>query len=85
MKNYFVSDPAAKIGVPVDSGDLQSSIRMKVINGGIKSWGEIYIDGPGKDYANRIEFGYENQAPRSFMRAAVHENADKVKKIFGWK
>jgi len=83
-KKYYVSNPNAEVGVPVDSGDLQSSIKKEVL---VKSFGKfvgrVFIQGPGEEYANRIEFGWSgHQAPRSFMGSALRENAEKVKKIF---
>jgi hypothetical protein len=86
MVAHRVSDPNAEVGVPIVSGDLQRSIKMKIEGRGSYAVGKVYVQGPGDKYAERIEFGWSgHQAPRSFMGAAFRENGEKIKKIFGIK
>jgi HK97 gp10 family phage protein len=73
---YVVSNPDAAIGVPVDTGALQSSIKMDIKWHGDKIVGRVFID-PGSEaakYAKMIEFGTSKMAPRSFLRSSMNEN-----------
>ena len=79
---YRVSDPDAVLGVPVKSGNLQSSIKKDILKNGEKFTGKIYIDGPGGKYAEAIEYGTSRMRARPFMRPAINLNSDKIKKIF---
>lgn len=80
---YRVSDPNAEAGVPVKTGALQSSILKSVTRMGEKVQGKVYIDGPGKEYANRMEFGDSKVEARPYMRPALFLNGPTIKKIFG--
>jgi hypothetical protein len=82
MKAYYVSDPNATVGVPVDTGALQESIKQEVVNKGGKWQGRIFTDNP---YAKAIEYGTSKIAPRSFMRSALSEQSGVVKSIFNAK
>lgn len=80
-KEYRVSDPAAKLGVPVDTGILQASIKKEVNdrkNG--KIIGRIYVD--GVKYAKYMEFGTSNIQARPFMRPAIDLNKERIKNLF---
>lgn len=71
-------------GVPVRTGALQMSIQKEVKRGkgGVGSWvGRIWTQ--GIHYASYIEFGTSRMAARPFMRPAVAENKDYLKKQFG--
>ena len=75
---YRVSDPNAKIGVPVDTGALRASITKKVTREGHKTIGEIEA-GLGVPYAKMIEFGTSKMQARPFMRPAWNENLQWIK------
>lgn len=79
---YRVSDPAATLGVPVDTGALQLSIKKSVTQKGGKTTGTVSAGGGAVGYATMIEFGTSKMAARPFMRPAINENADEVKRIF---
>jgi len=76
---YRSSDPNAKLGVPVKTGALQISIQKNVSKQGEKWVGRIWTDSP---YAKYMEFGTSKIKPRSFMRSALNEQGETVKKIF---
>lgn len=78
---YRVSDPNARIGVPVDTGALRGSITKKVSSTGSKVTGEIDA-GQGLVYAKMIEFGTSKMAPRPFMRPAWNENLEWIRRKF---
>jgi HK97 gp10 family phage protein len=75
---YRVSDPNAKLGVPVDTGALQTSITKSVKREGKKIIGEV-DSGLGLAYAKMIEFGTSRMAARPFMRPAWNENVEWIK------
>lgn len=78
-REYRVSDPKAKLGVPVDTGELRESIKKDVKMQGLeKGYGIIYSNSP---YATAIEYGTSRIAPRPFMRQAMAEQGSVVKKI----
>lgn len=77
-----VSDPGASAGVPVDTGDLQASIKKEVRQKGEKFIGRIFVDGPGAEYASYMEFGTSKILPRSFLRSAMHLNKEWIKRRF---
>lgn len=77
-----VSDPGATAGVPVDTGDLQISIKKDVTKKGFKLIGRIYVEGPGEKYANFMEFGTSKTEARPFMRPALNLNKEFIKQIF---
>ena len=82
-KGYRVSDPNAKLGVPIRSGDLQSSIKKSLVKKGSEKWiGRIYVEGPGSPYAEYMEFGTSKVRARPFMRPAIHLNKDWIKRKF---
>lgn len=75
-----VSDPKAKFGVPVQTGALRASIEKRVDAGRDRIVGRVFTRSP---IAHFIEFGTVKMAPRPFMRPALYENAEEIKKIFG--
>ena len=74
--SYRVSDPNASYGVPVKTGDLQSSIKKEITRGFKKVNGRVYVDGPGNAYAAAIEYGTSRIQARPFMRQALSENRE---------
>lgn len=80
-REYRVSDPNAKLGVPVDTGRLQASITKKLFKRGGKYIGQIEA-GVGLPYAAAIEFGTSKMAARPFMRPAINENMPYIRKRF---
>ena len=77
MKKLIQAERAAKRFTPVDTGRLRSSITREM---GGDAEGMVGRVGTNVEYARRIEFGFVgtdslgrtyNQAPRSFLRAAV--------------
>lgn len=81
-KDYRVSDPDASAGVPVKTGDLQISIHKEVKDKGGKFTGRIFVQGLGEEYAKYMEFGTSKIKPRSFLRSALHVNAEWIKRKF---
>lgn len=75
---YRVSDPNAKLGVPVKTGALQASIQMETKRSGKKYIGRIWTNSP---YAEYMEFGTSKIKPRPFMRPAMNETGDAVRNI----
>jgi HK97 gp10 family phage protein len=75
-KGYRVSDPNASFGVPVDTGDLQSSIKKEITRSFKKVIGRVYVNGPGNKYAAYIEYGTSKIQARPFMRQALSENKE---------
>jgi len=78
-KYQRVSDPDAKAGVPVRSGELQRSIEKKVEDKGVKVIGSVYTDSP---YANFVEFGTSRMRARPFMRPAIELGKAAIKLLF---
>jgi HK97 gp10 family phage protein len=76
-----VSNPNAIAGVPVDTGALQASINQEVVWKGEKVVGTITA-GEGLNYANAIEFGTSKMPARPFMRPAMNEQRDAIRKLF---
>ena len=74
-----VSDPKAKFGVPVRTGGLRASIMKEVVGEKHIIKGRVWTDSP---YANFLEFGTWKMAARPFMRPALYENAEEIKRIF---
>lgn len=80
-----VSDPSAKLGVPVRTGKLRSSIQKEVVVDGDKVIGRVFTE--GVEYAEKIEFGSISKAgkiipPRSFMGSALQYGKPEIEKIF---
>lgn len=79
-----VSDPAAQLGVPVDTGALQASIQQKVTRSRLMTFvGEIWTR--GIKYAGYMEYGTSKIAPRPFMRPAINVNREAIKRLFKMK
>lgn len=78
---YRVSDPNARLGVPVDTGALQLSIKKNMHSKGGKVSGTIDA-GEGLSYANAIEFGTSKMQARPFMRPAFNENKEWIIRKF---
>lgn len=78
-----VSDPNAQLGVPVDTGRLQSAVRQKVTRqGNGKFQGEVYVDLGIAPYGMRMEYGDAKVHARPFMRPAVNLTREAIKKLF---
>lgn len=80
-----VSDPDAESGVPVKTGNLQSSIKKEVKVQGRNVVGRVYVDTKKAKYAKYVEFGTSKMQARPFMRPALDMNQEKIRKIFGEK
>jgi len=66
--------------VPVDSGELQASI--KAMKSKFKDGGAIILAGNKKAfYAHMIEYGTVKKAAKPFLRPALKKNKNKTKKI----
>jgi len=76
-----VSDPDATLGVPVDTGRLQASVRQVVYRQGKSIIGTITAGGDGITYATAMEFGTSKVRARPFMRPALNETKGAVKTI----
>lgn len=77
--SYRVSDSDARLGVPVDTGALQTSIKKEVKWEGDKIVGTVTA-GEDLPYAVMIEFGTSKMRARPFMRPAWNENLEWIKK-----
>ena len=77
--SYRVSDPNASYGVPVKTGELQISIQREVTEHKGIYKGRIWTDNP---YAKYMEFGTSKTRPRSFMRTALAQQNDYIKRRF---
>jgi hypothetical protein len=77
-----VSDPGATLGVPVDTGLLQSSITEKVER---ITYGKFrgIIETHGIPYASAIEYGTSSMKARPFMRPAILLTQEAIKKLYG--
>lgn len=65
----------AKLLVPVDTGQLRSSISIRVF----KDAGEVFTN---VEHGLYQEFGTVKMSPQSFMRPALSENTQKINEIF---
>lgn len=78
-----VSDPDAKFGVPVRTGNLQKSIKKDVRPRFHKIIGTVWVDQKQAPYAKFIEYGTAKIKPRPFFRPAKDLNRKIVKDIIG--
>jgi hypothetical protein len=86
-----VSSTAARYGVPVQTGNLRSSIKKEIIEGDSKMTGKIYPDMKQAPYARRVEYGFigqdsmgrnYRQLPRPYMRPALTKNQKAINDLF---
>lgn len=85
-KNKYrrVSDPNAKLGVPVQTGRLQASIVRFIER--LKSMSfRGTIETRGVPYAGYVEFGTSRMRARPYMRPAVALTKESLKSLFGAK
>lgn len=75
-----VSDPGATLGVPVQTGRLQASIRQSVTRTGKGFQGKVETN--GISYAGFIEYGTSRMDARPFMRPAADLNKDVIKRVY---
>lgn len=81
-RSYRVSDPNAELGVPVQTGRLQASIKQSVERQGYgKFSGMVSAGGASAPYARNVEYGFGMQ-PRPFMRPAAAINRAAIKKLY---
>lgn len=81
-----VSDPNATLGVPVDTGLLQSAIKKEVTRRGYgKFEGQVYVDLSMAPYGKDMEYGTSRVHARPFMRPAAALTKEAVKKLFAAK
>jgi hypothetical protein len=78
-----VSDPNAQLGVPVDTGLLQSAIKKEVTRVGYgKFQGVVYVDLGIAPYGIKMEYGDSKVHARPFMRPAAALTREAVLKMF---
>lgn len=78
-----VSDPNAQLGVPVDTGLLQSVVKREVTRTGYgKFQGVVYVDLAVAPYGKDMEFGTSKVHARPFMRPAMELTREAIKKLF---
>lgn len=78
-----VSDPNARLGVPVDTGLLQSAVKKEVTHTGYgKFQGVVYVDLAMAPYGKDMEFGTSKVHARPFMRPAYELTKDALHKLF---
>ena len=80
-RSFRVSDPNAKLGVPVaanNGGALQASIQKTIENKTGKSIGQVWTDSP---YAKYLEYGTSRMAARPFMRPALALVQEAIKSL----
>jgi|SRR5665213_556168 len=79
-----VSDPSAQLGVPVDTGTLQMSVKQSVT---MQSFGKYVgmIRTGGVGYAGFIEYGTSKMAARPFMRPAINLTREAIRRMFNLK
>jgi len=77
---YRVSDPDAKLGVPVKTGDLQASIQKEVTGSPDNLKGRVWTE--GIKYAMYMEYGTSKIRARPFMRPAYNLTKEAIKKLF---
>jgi HK97 gp10 family phage protein len=76
-----ISNPEAKFGVPVQTGNLQSAIQKDVIQDGKKILVRVWVDLDKAPYGRKIELGDSHQAARPFIRPALDRNRSLIEKI----
>ena len=76
-----ISNPDAKFGVPVRTGNLQRAIMRKTEQDDNKILVRIYVDEELAPYAKQMEYGNSSTAARPFMRTAMDQNSELIKKI----
>lgn len=78
-----VSDPNAKLGVPVDTGLLQSVVKKVVRRLGYgKFQGEVFVDLGVAPYGRDMEYGTTKVHARPFMRPAKELTQDALHRLF---
>ncbi len=81
-----VSDPNATLGVPVDTGTLQSAIKQEVKRLGYgKFQGAVYVDAGIAPYGKAMEYGTATVHARPFMRPAMELTREQLRKLFAAK
>ena len=81
-----VSDPNAQLGVPVDTGLLQSAVKKEVTHTGYgKFQGMVYVDLGIAPYGLDMEYGNAKVHARPFMRPAAALTKEAIRKLFALK
>ena len=76
----------AQFGVPVDTGNLRSSIHKKIEVTDSNIIGKVYVDIKQAPYAGWVEFGHHTVngkwvKARPFMRPSLDLNKEKINQI----
>lgn len=81
-----VSDPNAQLGVPVDTGLLQSAVKQEVRRNGYgKFEGEVYVDVSMVSYGEAMEYGTASVHARPFLRPAWNLTKEAIRALFASK
>ena len=76
-----VSDPNAKFGVPVRTGNLRGSLKKEShFSGPMTAKGRVWTD---EKYASFIERGTARMSPRPFMQPAYDINKNLIERVLG--
>jgi len=78
-----VSNPNAKFGVPVRTGNLRDSIKKEVRPYFHRIVGTVWVDEVKAPYAKYLEYGTSKMAARPFMRPAKDLNRKIIHDIIG--
>jgi len=80
IRSMNLVDASAKLKAPVDTGNLRSSISKTLLRNSLDA-----VVSTNAKYAPYVEFGLRknpNYPKQPFMRPALNENIDNIKKIF---
>jgi HK97 gp10 family phage protein len=81
MRTRRISNPDAKFGVPVRTGNLRSAIHKDVEQDNKKILVRVWVDTDKAPYAKAMEYGTSHIAARPFIRPALSMNQSLIEKI----